>query len=555
MNQSAVTQALKEVDLDGELQHVRTLTSAVTTAWGVEWDEDYIARDLMQNFFDANRERLREVVVQNVDQHVVVSAPAPFHLERLFYLGSEKGDDDVGQYGEGFKVAATCLLRDHHVAPIAISGHDVVALRMSDRTVADTKMSPIEYDFYRSSRETPGTVLILPGCSRKLKSAMSHGLSHFFYDENPLLGEDIWNYADGQFRMFRSTNSQGHIFYRHLKRGEIEGIPVVLVINKKYENIERKISKDRDRNAFGEEVMDLFYSRFAKSGLGYGYEGGKLILEAAKPLWQKGHPLLREVAAKAGHPWFSSFTEDIFGDKYFARSGRAWQGAAQLERERLEAGWEREGRIALPSYFRMFGVLNADDEIKRLQDEALKESKKTNKRPPTPTEYEAIHLLSRILNDLAPEVAAVFNRGQTSYTVARTDTLLGQLKSERHYRERDVFLAESVFVSDFADAVATFLHEHSHIFGHDGSRGFSDALTHLLETVIRQRHELDPLEQEWEKLRKSVRRERTKAAKSGDGLDGWLSGMSEDDLRSVIRRVPTSVLERLRKDADEGDSE
>ena len=167
MKLASVTQALKDVDLDGELQHVRTLTSAVTTAWGVDWDEDYIARDLMQNFFNANRDRLSEVVIQDIDSHVVVSAPTRFQLERLFYLGSEKGDDDVGHYGEGFKVAATCLLRDHAVTRFAISGEDVAVLRISDRTVADTKMCPIEYDFYRSSRAVPGTVLVLPGCTRK----------------------------------------------------------------------------------------------------------------------------------------------------------------------------------------------------------------------------------------------------------------------------------------------------------------------------------------------------------------------------------------------------
>lgn len=73
----------------------------------VDWNEEFIARDLMQNFFDANRERLDQVCVDAVGATVSVTAPASFALERLFYLGSEKGDDDVGQYGEGFKVAAT----------------------------------------------------------------------------------------------------------------------------------------------------------------------------------------------------------------------------------------------------------------------------------------------------------------------------------------------------------------------------------------------------------------------------------------------------------------
>ena len=61
------------------------------------------------------------------------TAPTPFNLERLFYLGSEKGSDDVGQYGEGFKVAATCLLREHAVTPIVASGREVVCLRVAEQ--------------------------------------------------------------------------------------------------------------------------------------------------------------------------------------------------------------------------------------------------------------------------------------------------------------------------------------------------------------------------------------------------------------------------------------
>lgn len=96
-------------------------TSAVTTAWGVKWDEEAIARDLLQNFYDANREELDSVKVAVKGLRVEVSAPARFELERLFYLGSEKDrDENVGQFGEG------CLVRDHEIEPVVISGGKAV---------------------------------------------------------------------------------------------------------------------------------------------------------------------------------------------------------------------------------------------------------------------------------------------------------------------------------------------------------------------------------------------------------------------------------------------
>ena len=88
--------ALKESGVTAELTHLDSRTSSVTTSWGVNWDENYIARDLMQNFFDANRECLGDVRLQVHGNTVEITAPAEFELARLFYLGSEKGGDDVG---------------------------------------------------------------------------------------------------------------------------------------------------------------------------------------------------------------------------------------------------------------------------------------------------------------------------------------------------------------------------------------------------------------------------------------------------------------------------
>src|SRR5688572_6520717 len=70
------------------LTYEKTVVSAVTTSWGVSWDEDLIARDVMQNYFDANRACVERIAVQVDGNRVTVSAPAHFDVERLYYLGS-----------------------------------------------------------------------------------------------------------------------------------------------------------------------------------------------------------------------------------------------------------------------------------------------------------------------------------------------------------------------------------------------------------------------------------------------------------------------------------
>ena len=130
------------------IQHQKTMTSSVTTAWGVYWDCDSIARDLLQNYFDGNRGNLTEVKIKVKGSDVTISAPSAFNLDRLFYLGSEKGEDDVGEYGEGFKAAVVNLLRDHGVEIVAVSGNRCVHIHLSDGTIEETALKPIVYDFY-----------------------------------------------------------------------------------------------------------------------------------------------------------------------------------------------------------------------------------------------------------------------------------------------------------------------------------------------------------------------------------------------------------------------
>jgi len=224
---------IRHLQFGTRIVHAKTLTSSVTTDWRVKWNEDFIARDLLQNFYDANRNKVEDIRVVVEKQQVVISAPTGYNVERLFYLGSEKQADDVGQYGEGFKVAATCLLRDFHVTPVARSGNQIVVLRISDEPAADTQLYPLVYDFFTTDVPCDGTELILLGCHARLRDALRAGLSHFFYDENPLLGERLWTSPRHDVSVFASNwLTQGYVFYRSLRRGTIPNLPVVLVVNK-----------------------------------------------------------------------------------------------------------------------------------------------------------------------------------------------------------------------------------------------------------------------------------------------------------------------------------
>jgi hypothetical protein len=102
-------------------------------------------------------------------------------------------------------------------------------------------------------------------------------------------------------------------------------------------------------------------------------------------------------------------------------------------------------------------------------------------------------------------------RQDAAYRVAKTKALQGKLTAQRRSGAAEVFLATDFFMLEFPEALSVFLHEHAHIFGYDGSRGFTDALTDMIATVVRARRELDEFEELWLDCRIAVEAERAAA--------------------------------------------
>lgn len=522
--------------------------SAVTSAWGVDWDEQLIARDLMQNFFDANRAQLDKIVVAVRDDLVRVSAPAEFALRHLFYLGSEKGEDDIGKYGEGFKAATICILRRGGTFVAAASGKEGVVIRLSEEPAPGTNLFPLVYDFYDLEQPVAGSVLLIDGAWRELSRAMQLGLMEFFHEGNPLIGPPLMG-TGREFQLFRSTTEAGHIFYRNLRRGDIPDLPVVLVLNKTYARIEKEIAKDRDRKAFGEAVRGMFYSIWAQSFFRM-RTAQEHIIAAAEPLWRqgRGHPLLAAVAIKSAYShWDRATAERVFSNGFYAESPT--HDPRELIRfKEIESDWQRQGRLSLPAYFTAFGVVSAQQRVRELNEEAKEEARRQGAHRPTRAEAAAIAVLRGVLLELAPKIAQFYEEKRTNYTIAATEVLLGEFKLGRGYHSHEIFLAAQIFERDFAEALAVFLHEHAHIHGYDGSRTFTDALTELLETTVRERQTMDRHERHWAAARAAVVAEREKAAAGSDDELALLDAFDRDQLIAFIKELPrTMVASALRK--------
>ena len=71
-------------------EYINSTTSSVTLSWGVEGSPDYIARDIIQNFRDANHTEIDAINVKTKNDQIVVSAKSTFDLRKLLFLGSNK---------------------------------------------------------------------------------------------------------------------------------------------------------------------------------------------------------------------------------------------------------------------------------------------------------------------------------------------------------------------------------------------------------------------------------------------------------------------------------
>lgn len=368
----------------GAIKPVQSLVSAVTIDWKVRWTPDMISRDLMQNFRDAAKGRLRQVRVKALPgKRVFIAGPEEFNVARLFYIGSEKSAEagDLGGFGEGFKAASVALLRDYATTPVVVSGREGVILTVADKPIAGTDMRPLEYHFFEHDGDLRGTRLLLLGANRELVEAVGKGRDWFFDSGHPAIAGDCL-YANEDVALYASKRQDGLAFYCGHLRMKLDGLPVVIDYKWPEDKLESMVSTDRDRRMFEEKSQDRFLYLIAKD---LDKDGRRALIRATRTVWQagRGHVLLRSVALRTraseaatidamrqeidpeGTLFFVERGED--DDLFRYRGGQYAEKGKPASQQEIDAQcekWRSEGRIELPRYFARLGVRTAREEAR-----------------------------------------------------------------------------------------------------------------------------------------------------------------------------------------------
>ena len=511
-------------------EHIKSVESAVTTAWSEEiWTPEMIARDTLQNVFDGCIEAkidIGKIKISTDNDQIRVFAPNEYNLEKLYYIGSSKSEKDyrqIGAHGEGIKKCFSDLARMGIFNPILISSDKALIITVGKEIPGTDSLRPLVYNYFTINK-LKGNYFILNTIDKKLKKAYEFGLRNFFYATNPLIGDVLHSYGD--ITVYKSNDkNMGYGFYKSLKRIDIKDIPVIISIDKSYAALDRKCKIDRDRKAFDAKLQSTFYSIFARSGFYYREMDNntaiKYILKTSKKIWPKGHLLLSQIASNSyGRLKDDKSLKELFENEYFSES--KWTYSRDITYHEYYSvktqNWVRSKtekekknkKIILPAYFTSFGVLSALESFIRNRKNAEKRIKNKKTKNLTPKEQKCVDFLFEAAKGISPSFTKLFSGGEEDddplfdikFKTITCPDILGQLKDSDSFDSKIVYLHKKLFKESFGKIMSVWLHELSHsISGGDSDRSFADCLTVLISKCIDNNHSINKYANKWKTVK------------------------------------------------------
>lgn len=351
-------------------KEMEIIDTKITDHWGVNWTPMEIARDFLQNFYDDNKIDDIKIVIEGTS--VLVSAPKVFDYKELLYMGSDKDKEKIGQYGEGFKAATLNALRNHNCNVIIIIGDIKLDFFFTSEQIGKTEKKIVKCKKTTSSK-TLGTKLILENCPEELINEFKFGLKHFYYDNNPLLGEILASTYEQDISVYKSTDQNGYVFYKNLLRARID-VPLVLVSNRAYSSVDKVIQYDRDRKAFDNHVLESIYEFIFRP-----INGISPIVKFLQPWWSDGHKILSTIAKSATY-----FQKMQFPEEYYAKHSTKTLFNPQMIKEIEQKQKElcEQDYIECPHYMSKLGMKNIITIIEEQKIRARKQQQEVPKVSP-----------------------------------------------------------------------------------------------------------------------------------------------------------------------------
>ncbi|MDX9722744.1 MAG: hypothetical protein RBU37_18495 [Myxococcota bacterium] len=177
----------------------RVLSAHIVSTYPVRWSAFAVLRDFIQNFFDETGPAgfASGVSMDTKQDRVLIRMPSRgFDLIWLTHIGASTKTQAMpgttaGYFGEGFKLAALCAVRDLHWRVSMGSLDWSAAVTLAPEYFGDTRVEVLAYHVHPRNLRAGSTWLELEGLSAQQCALLPMVRNSFCYPENPWLGEPL----------------------------------------------------------------------------------------------------------------------------------------------------------------------------------------------------------------------------------------------------------------------------------------------------------------------------------------------------------------------------
>ncbi len=433
-------------------------------SYGVDWDAQTFVRDIVQNFFDAAPDFADvRIDVRPTERVVRIEGPTQFSLEYLRYIGatSKSSGRFAGQFGEGFKVCALVGLRDFGLEITAGAGTWRIAPAFETVSLGEELV-------YRqwSDVEIAGAFVELHGCSDELLSLFAESKRFFRWPGNPRFGECL--FSDGEVHLYRAAHaSGGEVYYGKQLRAELgPDVPFTFCVDSL-----AKLRKDRDRRALTRVQRDNVVRAVAAR---LPFAAARQVIHGLKHKWSTGSYTLEALVGglQVDPLFFPEHTIEFPPEWVAAESSASWAEANAYAR--------RSGYKVGVSYLARVGMRSAYDVWRN--DTAW-------------VEDGQLDVVQRARRDL------LLWAGKWLHTGSFPQVKLARMSNRRGEHRGDAIVLNVLLLGgDFSEALSVYLHELCHEYGRDGDARFSDALTAMLQVMVREAKMVSCFQEAWQTL-------------------------------------------------------
>lgn len=494
----------------------------------VKWSKYKVLRDLVQNFYDSVRHQgwHERFSSQRAEDALVFEAKkVSFSYDWLIHIGAstkrEKPGEYAGYFGEGFKIASLCALRDYGWQ-IEMASQDWRLVVVTSQVEVDGQcLTSLAYRVWRSEAAAQNTTLRIHPFSAQDEQLLQGVLCSFFFRQNPLFGEEIWS-SNRSAVFYRSShpkpayypsthndNGTGIIFAGYQALGSFD-YPLIFCAH----GFRRD---DRERNYFFKMDVIKVIQQVVED---LPSEAAAKVLQVLKNRWydnpkkqydfETWHAIIRTLAARvAASAEQKSTWRERYPNLLVARpikrsdvpnynkrkQALAWVRSSATKYQLVQTGFATLGYPALEEACEKaegFAITREPDEAEAKRIQRL--------------EVVSQLLLASFLKEVEwPQCkiikydAAVW-RGMANCIPLKKPITISPRMHIR-YRLSHIALKRSLLLEgDFGAVLSTYLHEIAHMFGNEGSASFSKALTELLEITLSNTRMIEFYREQWQKV-------------------------------------------------------